>query len=110
MERQRIVALLQDYADAALGAGEQDIAMRLTIIIGNVVMAVDDDEVIVTDGPPGETVEEMLARVEQQEKRDFDQELGGGELPRVQFNSDDEDAQRLLRAHPRMNTVGFARD
>lgn len=85
MERTRIVGLLQDYTDAALGNGELEIASRLSIIVGNLAMAEDDDEVIVTDGPPA---------------------AGGGELPPVQFNSDEADAARLLNANPRMSTGG----
>ncbi len=78
MERARIVGVLQDYTDAALGDGELEIATRLAIIVGNIAMAEDDDEVIVTAGPPS---------AEQ-------------ELPDVQFNSDEADAGRLLRTMP----------
>lgn len=78
MERARIVGLLQDYTDEALGNGEITLAERLAIIIGNLAMAEDDDEVIVTAGPPS---------TEQ-------------ELPEVQFNSDAEDASRLVRSMP----------
>lgn len=84
MERTRIIGLLQDYADAALGNGEMSIADRIVEIIGNVRVAEEADEMIVTEFPQG------------------------GELPEVQLNSDEEDAARLLRGRPAR--AGFAVD
>lgn len=97
MERERIVKLMEDYRDAALGNGEFDLASRLDTIIGSVALTVDGgaDERAASESTG---VEGMLAQDEQQEKVAFERALGLEEdgLPRVQHRTDEEDIAGIL--------------
>lgn len=89
-ERARLKGLMEDQVDVLLGKGKHDLAMELNVVLG---------EFELEPLPQTTGIEEMLAEDEVQEKKDFDRQLIGGELPRVQFNSDEDDAMRHIRSH-----------